>query len=26
MTTPAPVEATLKLFADQVDVMDRLTS
>jgi len=26
MTTPAPVEATLKLFADQVDVMDRLTA
>ncbi|MDH3890704.1 MAG: oligoendopeptidase F [candidate division Zixibacteria bacterium] len=25
MTTPAPVEATLKLFADQIDEMDRLT-
>ena len=26
MTTPAPVEATLKLFADQIDEMDRLTA
>ncbi len=26
MTTPAPVEATLKLFADQIDEMDKLTS
>ncbi len=26
MSTPAPVEATLKLFANQVDEMDRLTA
>ncbi len=26
MTTAAPVEATLKLFADQIDEMDRLTA